>query len=352
MSELHLTKMADYEPSEDHLRHCMLFQFRSGFNATVATKKICEVYGNILKVNKCQRWFRKFANGDFDLSDNDRSGRPADFNNDALKALVETNPRLSIQEIADTLQSSWSAVQRHLHEIGKTSRQGIWVPHQLSEMNKDQRRTICTSLLCRQRSDPFLTRIVTGDEKWVLYNNNKRTRQWLSPNQVPVPCPKPSLSLKKVLLCVWWDCRGVIHFELLKPGETVTADLYCQQLDRVCNKLFEKRPVLINRKSVVLQHDNARPHVARLTQEKIKELNWEVLPHPPYSPDIAPSDFHLFRSLEHSLRNKTFRNIDDVRAHLESYFSSKPPEFYKEGIQTLSARWQKVLDNDGDYIID
>ena len=45
MSELHLTKMADYEPPEDHLRHCMLFQFRSGFNATVATKKICEVYG-------------------------------------------------------------------------------------------------------------------------------------------------------------------------------------------------------------------------------------------------------------------------------------------------------------------
>ena len=54
MSPLHRTKMADYQQSEDHLRHCMLFHFRSGFNATFAIKKICEVYAYILKVNKYQ----------------------------------------------------------------------------------------------------------------------------------------------------------------------------------------------------------------------------------------------------------------------------------------------------------
>ena len=344
--------MDDNKPSEEHLRHCMLFHFRSGFNATIATTKICDVYGDVLKVNKCQRWFRKFSNNDFDLSDNDRSGRPVEFDNDALKALVETDPKMSIQEIANTLQTTWSTVQRHLHEIGKVYRQGIWVPHQLSEMNKEQRRTICTSLLCRQRNDPFLTRVVTGDEKWVLYSNKKRTCQWLSSNQLTIPTPKPSLTLKKVLLCVWWDCGGIIHFELLKPGETITAEVYCQQLDRLHAELLVKRPALVNRKGVILQHDNARPHAARLTQQKISQLEWEVLPHPPYSPDIAPSDFHLFRSMEHSLRNTNFRNVDDVRVHLETYFTSKPTEFYKQGINTLSERWQKVLDNDGNYIID
>ena len=96
MSALHRTKMADYQPSEDHLRHYMLFLFCLGFNKTVATKKIYEVYEYILKVNKCHRWFRKFSNDDFDLSDNDRSGRPVDFDNDALKSLVKTNLRLSI----------------------------------------------------------------------------------------------------------------------------------------------------------------------------------------------------------------------------------------------------------------
>lgn len=344
--------MADNQPTEEHLRHCILFHFRSGVNAKVATKKICDVYGEVLKVNKCQRWFRKFSNGDFDLSDRDRSGRPVGFDNDALKALVEKNPKLSIQEIANTLQATWSTVQRHLHEIGKVCRQGIWVPHLLSEMNKDQRRTICTSLLCRERSDPFLRRIVTGDEKWVLYINNKRTKQWLSPKQLAVPTPKPSLTLKKVLLCVWWDCGGIIHFELLKPGVTVTAELYCQQLNRLNNQLLVKRPGLVNRKGVILQHDNARPHAARLTQEKIRQLNWEVLPHPSYSPDIAPSDFYLFRSMEHFLKNKNFKNADDVQTHLEAYFSSKDTEFYENGIKSLLTRWQKVLDNDGNYVMD
>ena len=73
---------------------------------------------------------RKFSNDDLDLSDSDRSGRPTDFENDALKSLVETNPRLSIKEIANTLQTSWSVVQRHLHEIEKIFRQRIWVPHE------------------------------------------------------------------------------------------------------------------------------------------------------------------------------------------------------------------------------
>ena len=96
----------------------------------------------------------------------------------------------------------------------------------------------------------------------------------------------------------------MIHFELLKPGQTVTSELYCHQLDRLCASLTIKHPALVNRKGVLLHHDNARPHASKVTQQKIKQLGWEVLPHPAYSPDIAPSDFHLFRSMQHYLEGK------------------------------------------------
>lgn len=344
--------MAAFVPSEDHIRHCMLFHFHAGLNAAAATRKICDTYGEVLEVNKCQSWYRKFAAGDYDLNDMPRSGRPVQFDEDALKSLVEADPRLTIQELSRSLQSTWSTVQRHLHQIGKKCRQGVWTPHELSESNKDQRRTICTSLLTRLNSDPFLNRIVTGDEKWILYDNVKRSRQWLSANQAPRPTSRPTLTMRKVLLSIWWDCSGIIHFELLRPGETITADSYCSQLERLQSKLIEKRPALINRRGVILQHDNARPHTARITQEKIKELGWEVLLHPPYSPDIAPSDYHLFRSLEHSLRNKTFNSATDDERHLQSYFASRPADFYRNGIENLRSRWRTVIDNDGDYIID
>lgn len=85
-----------------YLYHCMLFHFQLGINATVAINKICDVYENVLNVNKCQCWFRKLFHGDFDLSVN-QSGCPVKFDNDALKSLVKTDPKLSIQEIASTL---------------------------------------------------------------------------------------------------------------------------------------------------------------------------------------------------------------------------------------------------------
>ena len=133
----------------------------------------------------------------------------------------------------------------------------------MSEMNKDQRHTICTSLLCRQQSDPFLIMFVTSDKKWVLYNNNKSTRQWLSSNQVAVASPKSSQFEEGVIMRLVEPRVGVIHFESLKTSETVTVDLYCQQLDLVRNELLVKRLVLINRKGIVLQHNNARSHAAR-----------------------------------------------------------------------------------------
>ena len=87
--------------------------------------------------------------------------------------------------------------------------------------------------------------------------------------------------------------------------------------------------------------------------ETIKErAGWEVLEHPPYSPDLAPSDYHLFRSLQHFLRGKEFRTMDEIKENISRYFASKPPGFYVKGISRLQERWEKVLEFEGDYFVD
>ena len=68
----------------------------------------------------------------------------------------------------------------------------------------------------------------------------------------------------KVMLSIWWNSKGVIQLKLLERGKTITADLYCDQLDRLKQALKKKHPALVNRKGVILHHDNARPHSARL----------------------------------------------------------------------------------------
>ena len=87
--------------------------------------------------------------------------------------------------------------------------------------------------------------------------------------------------------------------------------------------LEEKRLELVNRKRVIFDRDDAKPHVSLMTRQKLLQLGWEVLIHPPYSPDIAPSDFHLFRSLQNSLNGKNFNSLEDCKRHLEQFFAQK-----------------------------
>jgi [histone H3]-lysine36 N-dimethyltransferase SETMAR len=101
-----------------------------------------------------------------------------------------------------------------------------------------------------------------------------------------------------------------------------------------------------------LLHGNARPLDAKSTRERIENLGWEVLPHPAYSPDLASSDYHLFRSMQHFFQEKIYTEVESIKKYLDSYFSSRPESFYKRGMQSLPERWEKVILNYGNYFDD
>ena len=98
---------------------------------------------------------------------------------------------------------------------------------------------------------------------------------------------------------------------------------------------------------MILHHDNARPHAALGTRQKIAEVDWEI---PLYSPDIASSDYHLFLSLQNFF-DKKFKNEEDVKQALVQFFASKDETFFKNGIYKLPSRWQEIINNNGNYII-
>ena len=125
------------------------------------------------------------------------------------------------------------------------------------------------------------------------------------------------------MLSVWWDFKGVVVFELLSSNQTINSNVYCRKFDSLNESIIQKRPELVNRKGVVFHHNNARPHTSLITCQKLLKLGWDVLPHPPYSPDLAPSDFHLFRALQNSLRGITFASDEAVNQHLVQFFADK-----------------------------
>ncbi|KOX68364.1 Histone-lysine N-methyltransferase SETMAR [Melipona quadrifasciata] len=219
-----------------HLRHVMLRCFKKGNNAKDTADEIFTVYGSgTTTIKTVRNWFKKFKAGNFELKDEDRSGRPATTDTDIIKTVLTENPRYSVREIVDATN------------IPKTT-------------------------------------FVTGDKTWILYQNVHRKRTWSKENR-PSTVAKPGLDPKKV------------------------------------QPVAEKRPELANRRGVVFHHDNARPHVALAVRQKLLQFDWDVLPHPPYSPDLAPSDYYLFLSLKNTILERG-----------------------------LPERWKKVVEQNGSYI--
>lgn len=101
------------------------------------------------------------------------------------------------------------------------------------------------SLLRRNGIKRFLKKLITVEEMWTTYDKDVLKRSWL-----------------KVILCVWRDSKGVIHYDLLPPGNTIDSELCCEKLMRLKPELEKKRLEVINRRDVVFHHDKARPHTS------------------------------------------------------------------------------------------
>ncbi|GFN76215.1 ribosomal RNA small subunit methyltransferase b [Plakobranchus ocellatus] len=97
---------------------------------------------------------------------------------------------------------------------------------------------------------------------------------------------------------------------------------------RYFKAIRRKRPWLL-RRGVVLQHDNVTPHSANLTQQWLQRYGWEILPHPAHSPDLAPSDFHLFGPLKRHLGGMAFETEDDFISELRNWFDNLDVDFFR-----------------------
>ena len=106
----------------------------------------------------------------------------------------------------------------------------------------------------------------------------------------------------------------------------------------------------MKKKKVLLHQDNAPCHKSLATMAKLNELSFELLPHPPYSPDLAPSDYYLFADLKEMLQGKRFYSNEEVITETNAYFEAKDKSFYKKGIEILVKRWIDCVAFEGDYV--
>jgi histone-lysine N-methyltransferase SETMAR len=195
----------------------------------------------------------------------------------------------------------------------------MWVPRELMDREQINRMGLSLQyLLWYADGENMLSRIVTGDKSWVHHYQPKSksaSMQWKLPSSPSTKKFNVMPSAGKVMVIVFWDSQGVLLAHFQKHGENVNSATYCEVLLELRNAIRRKHPGQLAR-GVLLHHDNARPHTAPATHERIQELLWELLEHPPYSTDLVPSDLHLSGLLENHLGGKRFPDDEAVETEV------------------------------------
>jgi len=290
----------------------------------------------------------------------EEAGRPSTSTTDQkipqAREMVRANRRVAIDEVACSLQISHGSSYQIIHdELGFHKVCERWVPSELTAEHKRKRVEICQRLLDRYKneSEEFLSRIVTEDETWVHHyepESKRQSMEWKHPGSPTKKKFKTQPSAGNVMLTLFWDSEGPILEDYLEKGCTINSAKYSDMLaNNLKPAVRTKRRGLLSKK-VLLLHDNARPHTASHTVETINHFSFEVLKHPPYIPDLAPSDYHLFGPLKNALQSRRLSTEKDVREAVHKLLREQPKTFFLEGIRKLVDRWTKCIEKEGDYV--
>ena len=341
-------------------RSVISFFVQGGKTSKEIIQHLREAYGaQAPSAATIKRWVWAVRRGRTELEDDHRVGRPVSArtttNAAKLERLIMENRRISLIQLCDLTGLSRSTVQRIIREDLKMRKLSArWIPKRLTESQKHARVVTSHQLLtrCRLGRRDFYERLITCDETWIFHydpESKRESMEWRQRGSAPPQKFKVSRTTKKIMMSVFWDCKGVIHIDYLEKGTTITGAYYAKLLEKVRQSIKEKRRGLLAR-GPLLQQDNAPSHNSHIAVASAKKCGFEILPHPPYSPDLAPSDYHLFGNLKKTLRGRHFTSDDELICAVESWFQGQNEEFFREGIEALENRWEKCIVVKGAYV--
>lgn len=356
---LHLYSDSLMESDRRTKRTVIWFLWKQGKSQAEIHSDMLPVFGAECPAKSTiHEWVSRFVQGQENIEDEERSGRP-ETATDARTVLsvqkaLDDDRRLTLREIAEAFNISYGSAHTIVGSILEMTRVSArWVPKLLTDSQKEDRVRICELLLQQYRDTPdLLPAIVTGDESWLHYYAPETKAQSSAYKKRGEAAPvkaKTTPSAGKRMATVFWDRDGILLIKWLPEGHTVTGNYYVQVLTELREKIKSERRGKLTH-GVWILHDNARAHTCQQTTKAIHDLGFRQLPHPPYSPDLAPSDYWLFSKMKEPLRGKNYADLQALASAVSQWVRATPKEFFAAGIDKLPERWQKCISVAGSYI--
>ncbi|UYV80230.1 hypothetical protein LAZ67_18002094 [Cordylochernes scorpioides] len=288
-------------------RICKEFCVKLQISATDTFEMLNKAFpNNAPKRTTVFEWHSRFKAGRISIEDDPRQGRPTfqrtDENVQKFTDLIKENPRTTLLELEQDTGISKTTIGRIVTEdLRLKTTPAKFIPRFLTNEQK----------LCR---------LATCDETWVYGYDPETKRQSADWRGQGEPRPKKSRILKsrnKVLLVAFLDNKGIGSDSKKRPEKWTNGDW-------------------------ILHHDNARPHTAHLVTSFLAKNGTEILPQPPYSPDIAPNDLFLFPKLKAVLKGRHFDTREDIIEKSLLALKSIPKEAYKNCFDNWEKRWRWI----------
>ena len=292
-------------------------------------------------------WGRRFKNRQLNIEDSPSSGRTIRTTDErtirTVEDLIIEDRRITIQAIAETLSISNGTVHGILHDhLHMTKVCSTWVQHLLTPVQRHERVKASEELLARyeKEGNDFFFRITTGDESCSYYyqsESKQLSKQWKRADSSSPTKLKQDTSEPKVLYSFFWDYNGVILKEPVPAGTPISKTYYANLLiDKLHPEIKERRRGLISA-GVILHHDNASAHTSYYVLSTIHNLRYELLRRPPYSPDLAPSDY-LFPLLKNYLKERHYEVRSALDSSIYQCLNGAPKDVFTAAIQQLPER--------------
>lgn len=337
-------------------RICIKFCVKLGKSATETFKMLRQAFGeHSSSRTQVFEWHARFKAGRASVMDDERSGRPVTSktpeNVAKIHKLICEDRRRTIHQISHMIGISYGACQEILTEKLNIHRVAAkFVPLLLTLDQKQQRFDMCLELHEKVNKDPtFISRIITCNESWIYSSDPKRKHQWKSPQ---LPRPKKRWQVRnamKIMLVVFIDVKGIIHYEFVPPGRTMNSDSYINVLRHLREKVQQTRPELWQNCDWLLHHDNSSAHTSLKTTQFLTENNMTVILHPPYSPDLSPCDFALFPKMKLKLKSHYFETIDQIQMESQAILDSLQEDDFQNAFKSWKRRWEHCISSKGDY---
>jgi histone-lysine N-methyltransferase SETMAR len=143
---------------------------------------------------------------------------------------------------------------------------------------------------------------------------------------------------RKIMLTIVWNLRGFHLIKVLEKGRKFNAGYYIAEILKSLSQ-WSSFGAAGNKRKFMVHADNARPHTTKLSTQYLNENQMKSVPHPPYSPDLAPSDFYLFGYVKTCLAGISFEDADQLLATVEGVLDS----IGKVTLQAVVLEWMDRL---------